>query len=189
MSKTKGTKRGKRRALRQGDLDGLCGVYSVVNACRRLVPEIDSDGASWLFSRLMRSLRKVGANPSHAIVTGVGRSAVIALLHQAIAAIEGKYDVKLAVRRLPRAQRQIKRLDELWAVLARTISSGKVAILGLGGNTSHWTVAVTVTAKQIRLFDSSRMKVLRRADCSIAETSKRTAIPPSYVIVVSRREE
>jgi hypothetical protein len=188
MTRRRGKKRRRRRRpYRQGDLDGLCGVYSIINAARALCTEIDANGATWLFGRLMQSLRKAGPKPSYAVATGIGRGALIALLRDAMACIEHEYGVTLTARRLPEAQRQIRRLDDLWQTLADAISPTSVAVLGLGGKNSHWTVAVKISAKQIKLFDSSRMGVLRRADCSIREIATHTAIAPAYVIVVTRK--
>ncbi len=180
-------RRRQRRAYRQGDLDGLCGVYSVVNAVRALCPEIGRDAAAWLFAELMQSLREAGANPSRAISGGIGRSTLMALLREAASCIENEYEVALKVLRLPQPLRKTKKLDELWVALAEMISPTTVAILGLGGNQSHWTVAVKVSDKQITLFDSSRMGALRRSHCTLRSGSAiRTAIPPMHVIVVSR---
>ena len=41
-----------RQPYRQGDLDGLCGVYSAVNAVRALCPEVDHDTAGCLFETM-----------------------------------------------------------------------------------------------------------------------------------------
>ena len=180
-------KRRRWRAFRQGDLDGLCGVYSVVNAVRSLCPEIRRDAAAWLFAELLQSLLEAGANPSRAVSSGIGRATLIALLREAASSIENEYDVTLTFRRLPLPLRQTKKLDVLWVALSKAISSTTVAILGLGGTQSHWTVAVKVSDKQITLFDSSRMVVLRRSDCSVREMATRTAIAPAYVIVVTRK--
>ena len=185
----RGKRQRARRPYRQGDLDGLCGVYSVVNAVRALCPEVDGDGAAWLFDKLIQSLRKAGANPSIAVAGGVGRGEVESLIRAAIACVDDEYDIALTVRRLPRALRQTKRLDELWQTLATAISPSAVAILGLGGKQSHWTVAVQVSANQLRLFDSSSMGVLRRSDCTVGKGTKRTAIPPTHVILIARKKQ
>ena len=60
-----------RTPYRQGDLDGLCGVYSAVNAIRALCPEIDTDDAGWLFDHLIQQLPKAGANVSSAVANGI----------------------------------------------------------------------------------------------------------------------
>ena len=61
---TKRAARGRRRQpYRQGDLDGLGGVYSAVNAVRALCPEVDDDAASCIFEALLLALPKVDADP------------------------------------------------------------------------------------------------------------------------------
>ena len=57
----------------QGDLDGLCGVYSAVNAMRALCPEVDDDAAGWIFEALLLALPKVEANPAATVAWGLGR--------------------------------------------------------------------------------------------------------------------
>ena len=53
-----------RQPYRQGDLDGLCGVYSAVNAVRALCPEVDDDAAGCIFEALLLALPKVDADPA-----------------------------------------------------------------------------------------------------------------------------
>ncbi len=59
---------------RQGDLDGLCGVDSAVNAIRALCPEVDTDDAGWLFDHLIQQLPKSGANVTSAVANGDGQN-------------------------------------------------------------------------------------------------------------------
>ena len=70
---SRGGRRRGRQPYRQGDLDGLCGVYSIVNAVRALCPELDQDGAEWLFAHLMQALSKQGVDLSIAVASGIGR--------------------------------------------------------------------------------------------------------------------
>ena len=69
----RGGRRPARRPYRQGDLDGLCGVYSVVNAVRVLCPELDQEGAEWLFAHLLQSLNESGVDLPIAVASGIGR--------------------------------------------------------------------------------------------------------------------
>lgn len=62
-------KRRRRRPYRQGDLDGLCGLYSTVNAVRVLCPEVDTEAAGALFATLMQGLNEAGA-AAEDVVTG-----------------------------------------------------------------------------------------------------------------------
>ena len=94
----------------------------------------------------------------------------------------------MTMNRLPIDFRRTSDLDALWAWLRRPVSPACVAVLGLGGRNSHWTVAVQVTPSQIRLFDSSRMGVLRRKRCTVGKAVNRTAISPVHVFLIARRD-
>ena len=177
-----------RKPYRQGDLDGLCGVYSAVNAVRFLCPEVDGTTASWLFEALMQALPKVEADPATTVTSGVGRRQLAHLLKRAIGHVGDEMDIRLTATRLPDRLRQTRSLDELWVWLGRRVSPKCVAVLGLGGRYSHWTVTVEVTPSQIRLFDSGTMGVLRRRSCTVGKAVKRTAISPVHVFLIARKE-
>jgi hypothetical protein len=98
------------------------------------------------------------------------------------------YEIPLTATRLPKHVRQTKALRKFWQALDSSISPGRVAVLGLGGRDSHWTVAVGVTAHQIRLFDSGRLSVLRRSQCAVGKVGAGYAIPPSQVLIIGRGE-
>jgi hypothetical protein len=176
------------RPHRQGDLDGLCGVYSVVNACRSLCSEIDTDTASWLFDHLMQSLDLPDSAPLALVTGGIGRRQLSKLIKAAIDYVDDAYEIPLAMARLPKPLRQSSSLDDLWRALAEVVTPGRVAVLGLGGRENHWTVAVGVTSHQIRLADSGRLCVLRRSQCTVGKATKRYSVPPSHVFLIERRE-
>ena len=66
----RGKRKGAQRAYRQGDLDGLCGVYSVVNALQAVAPELDAKLSARLFRNLVRCLRGRSREPLAVIVAG-----------------------------------------------------------------------------------------------------------------------
>lgn len=174
------------RPFRQGDLDGLCGVYSIVNAIRVLCPEVDQAAAEWLFSKLMRALAELGADPETAITEGVERVHLARLTRCAIRCMADEYEIGLTVSRMPKSLRQSTNLQELWTWLEERISPTSVAILGLGGRHDHWTVAVGVTAQQVRLFDSGEIKVLRRRNCTVGRAAWRCSISPVHLFLIKR---
>ena len=195
-----------RQPYRQGDLDGLCGVYSAVNAVRALCPEVDHDTAGCLFETMLLALPKVDTDATTTVSWGVGHRAEGAsptrrqlehLLKKATGHVGDELDIKLTVARLPDRLRHTRNLDALWGWLARRVSPSCrrrvsdttcVAVLGLGGRHSHWTVAVQVTPSQIRLFDSSRMGVLHRKRCTLGKAVNRSTILPVHVFLIARRD-
>ena len=177
-----------RQPYQQGELDALCGVYSVVNAVRALCPEVDHDAASWLFDDLMQALPKVEANPAATVAWGLGRRQIEHLIKKAIAYVGDELDIAMTMNRLPVDFRRTSDLDALWTWLRRQVSPACVAVLGLSGRHAHWTVAVQVTPSQIRLFDSSRMGVLHRRHCTVAKANTRTGISPAHIFLITRRD-
>ena len=184
------TLRGRRRGLRpfhQGELDGLCGVYAVINAVRALCPELTADDAAWIFGSLISVLAKAGTDAVEATTYGIERAEVGRLLRWTRAHVLDEYGVGLTVRRLPRPLRHQVGLATLWQALARAITPSSVAVLGLAGRQSHWTVAIGVTPRQIRLFDSCKMRVLHRRHCRAGRANLRNGISAPCVFIIKRR--
>ena len=158
------------------------------DAVRALCPEVDDDAASCIFEALLLALPKVDADAATTVSWGVGRRQLEHLIKKAIGYVGDELDIRLTVTRLPDRLRKTRNLDALWGWLGRRVSPKCVAVLGLGGRHSHWTVAVQVTPSQIRLFDSSRMGVLRRKRCTVGRAVNRTAISPVHVFLIARRD-
>jgi hypothetical protein len=175
------------RPYRQGDLDGLCGVYSIVNAVRVICPEVDGDTAEDMFDVLMQKLLRTEDNPSMAVTWGIGRRTMTHLVTEAITYVLDEFDIRLRTQCLPKSVQQVGTLGRLWDHLERTISPRRVAILGLGGKHSHWTVAVKVTPLRIRLCDSDQISFLQRRRCTIARAAKQHSIRPHHVFLIERR--
>ena len=186
---SRGGRRRGRQPYRQGDLDGLCGVYSIVNAVRALCPELDQDGAEWLFAHLMQALSKQGVDLSIAVASGIGRVELGRLVRTAVAYIDAELEIRLTVKRLPKALRLTSNLGELWQAFEASLSPGCVAIIGIAGIHSHWTIAAQVTARQVRLYDSGRIAVLRRGRCTVGKAANRHGIPPKHVFLIARQSK
>ena len=174
------------RPFRQGDLDGLCGVYSVVNAIRVLCPELDRDDFEWLFDHLMQSIGKAGADPAVSVAGGIGQRVFAALVREAIRQLAAEYDISLLSQRLPKRLRRSTTLAGFWRLLAARLSPTCVAVLGTEGYRAHWTIAVHATTRQIRLFDSGQMQVLRRGDCTVGKAANRTGISLPHAFLIER---
>lgn len=187
VTRRQAAKRRLPRPYRQGELDGLCGVYSTINAVRTLCPEIDKTAAVYLFETLVYALPDAGIDTTSALVSGIGRSALALIIKSAIAHIRSEHDIELMVRRLPQDLRRSGDLHGLWTWLAERVSPERVAILGLGGRESHWTVAVEVTRHQIKLLDSGSMGVLRRKQCTVGRAATRYSVSPVQVFLVDRK--
>lgn len=191
MTKLRRNRRARKRRpprhYKQGDLDGLCGLYSTVNAIKVLCPEIRGEASADLFDHLMRSLRKAGANPAAVVGGGLEDDALPKVIHRALDFVAVVHGIRLKLGRLPRAVRESNTIDALWAGLLEAISPSCVAVIGFDGRDSHWTVAVGATAQQLKLFDSGSMRVLRRRQCTTRRSSTRYVLATAFVFLIRRR--
>ena len=177
-----------RKPYRQGDLDGLCGVYSVINAVRYLCPELDAESAELLFGQLMYRMLTTARDPGNAVVWGIGRLMVMRLVREAALMMMDDFDITLKARWLPKRYRNGVARDQLWQALEKHMSGAAVAIVGIAGKHSHWTVVSKVSPTSMRLFDSGQLKALPRSRCTVRPTVKRHQIFGMYVVVIERCE-
>ena len=137
------------KPLRQGDLDGLCGVYAILNALQWLLPKArDTDYLTKLFDKTIgkiytiENIRDGGEEPELRDVFQFVRRHV---------ARDFKVDMKLTAP-FARAD-DFKRPDQAMQSVFDT-EKGGVFVFGFEGFDSHWTVARGLTANEVILFDS-----------------------------------
>jgi hypothetical protein len=174
------------KAYRQGRLDGLCGVYALINALRLLCPRLDEDDCERAFCALIRARARQTASPLAVISGGLSRRELLRLigLWQRFAAKE--FGITLTVSRLKASEPTLR---GIWRGLCRALDGKSVAILGLDGVERHWTVAYAATLRTLRVADSSGLTVIFRAQCTVGRTSLRHRLRPSGVLVVGRGED
>lgn len=156
--------------FRQGDLDGLCGVYAVVNAVRlvlqthgRIRRELYNDFYQQLVDEVDRLYGFGKVSQDGMSTREIGR-----LLRQASTVARSCLGYDLEIRRplLSRRRQSIKRaVDHLSLELKLP---GTALLLGLEGKYSHWTVAHRITRTFILLHDSAGFKRLSIRDCRMA---------------------
>jgi hypothetical protein len=171
--------------FQQGDLDGLCGVYAVLNAARILCPEIDDDYCDELFAVVLEKLAKSLKKPMRAVVNGTSRPHIALMVKAAAAEIERDLEIKLKATGLKTPKKKVA-LPQLWEALQEEIGSGAVVILALSGRRDHWTVAYHMSDRTIRLADSNSLKVILRSHCTLRPTRQRTRILPGETLLLTR---
>lgn len=173
------------RPRRQGELDGLCGVYSVINAVRLLCPEMNKYDEEALFGILIASLARRRIRLASAVTLGLDIRTLRAIARIACRHIENETGIRLKVRR---PQRCRYRLGSFWQVLRTELGKGNIAIFGMWGRRAHWTVAYKITEKSIRLVDSDNLKLLRRSRCTLRSTQTLCQFYPEDTIILSRQD-
>ena len=148
----------------QGDYDGLCGLYCIINAIRLVMAphrELKRNELRALFVAGVRFLQRRGSLPN--------------AVHSCVRERDWP---KLATRIVSKAQRLTLRpivlerpglsddepIDETLRLIERMIISGKAPCVFLRGKSRHYSVVSGYTAISLRLFDSyGYRRVLRRS--------------------------
>ncbi len=184
----------------QGELDGLCGLYAIINAMKLLalsqkIEFTDASGAV-LFRRLARYLDTRNKMPD-ALWDGTTYTHVKDFLAVARVFMKRQYGLDLVYRQLAR-KGQVVRKDVFWRFLDSALkgdgvyhfplesSKNRVALVGLGHPLPHWTVAYRVTQRSLKLIDSGRRFTLKYVDCTLGEKQpNRWAIEPEHTFVIA----
>lgn len=150
----------------QGGLDSLCGVYSIINATRKVI-QINRDQASGLFEDIMgfldekRRLRRV-------MIEGISLHDISKILNNIIKA---KYSIE---SKAPFWHFPDTALDLFWNEMMNHCGEENTSILiGIGGVYEHWTVVESVSYDQIRLFDSDKIRRFNRNRCTTQKTTQK----------------
>ncbi len=171
------------KPYRQGRLDGLCGVYALINALRLLCPRLDEDDCERAFCALIQAHARQAASPLTVIHGGLSRRELVQLIGvwQRFAAREFGITVTVHRLRVPEPS-----LRGLWRGLCRALDGTSVAIVGLDGVERPWTVTHAATPRTLRVTDSSGLRTIIRSHCTVRRTRVRYQLRPSEVLVVRR---
>lgn len=169
--------------LQQGALDGLCGVYAIINAVR-LLRSLSRDDSIKLFEALMVALGRRRQSLAKVVTGGIAPSTLRHLLRIATDFARRDLGMTLSVKQLSEVGSKY-RLSTLWQQLRSHLDAGCVIVLGLKGVHRHWTVACATTQKHIKLFDSDGIKILRRSRCTTGHAVKRHGIVPAELFILT----
>ncbi|ATF16813.1 hypothetical protein [Phaeobacter gallaeciensis] len=173
------------KASAQGSLDGLCGIYSIINACDLMLGgKLDYDYRSKLFCKLTNLLDD-GRPIGDIIFDGIDFRAIGKLIDVASRTLA--LDHKVAIERTVAWKSKKGQLARFWADLSNYVApaEGRTAILGLEGKHYHWTVIERVTENQLKLADSDELSRLNKANCSLDETKIHQLLPTQTYLLKS----
>ncbi len=184
----------------QGELDGLCGIYAIINAMKILAMSrgkdfTDSDGAK-LFKDMVKYLDARNLMPQ-ALWDGTSIQHVRDFLHSARRFMRKQYGLEIVHKVLAR-RGEITRKDVFWRVLDAALSNdpsynfkhktehARVALIGLGHPQPHWTLAYGVSPRSINLIDSgSNIRLsYTRSTVGVSQPGK-WMIEPEHTIVIA----
>ena len=160
--------------FQQGNLDGLCGIYALINAIRlATADQLHLSNNEWMgvFGCLLAKVdQHTGA--TDLMTGGIGTRRLIALTRYAIDHMANHHGIELTMSRpLIDLQRPSRR--RLVAELRRLIGQpGSAVLIGLGGLLNHWTVVCSVGHRSLGLFDSSGLHPIRIDHCRTRHEKK-----------------
>ncbi len=159
-------------ALEQGHLDGLCGIYSVINALR-LAAEHADDSHSWLrtalhdgwvevlFSHLVRKALKK-RRPSDFVYAGLNTANVARLIGDAGIWLNEFFELELTVRRPFYHRADAPLMTRCEAIAEHLAKPATAAIVGTADPWNHWTVVARVEPRRLALVDSGGLSYTPR---------------------------
>lgn len=172
---------------RQGELDGLCSIYSAINALRLAlhgVAPLSNSRAKELFEQGAVYLeRKDGLSDTVASGTSTRRwHGIVRRLARHVST------ATIAVELEQPGLGSKPTSDETIAWIEASIGQGKPVLIHLeGGSIDHFSIVAGLTLTRLQLFDSGPQRFLKRASCIGPKSYYR--IPPKALlrIAVSRR--
>ncbi|MFI5015436.1 MAG: hypothetical protein ACHQAY_24130 [Hyphomicrobiales bacterium] len=149
----------------QGQIDGLCGLYAIVNAFQCLFPGTFTDDDAW---ELMVKLCEAIAPRFPAVIwkgAGVEDTVMLFKAAQDYARQAKHLKGEIAVTR-PFAKRKVERVQDFWTEIGAWLDEGvrsdkkRVAFVGIGHPDNHWTVVTRKSERSVTFFDSWELKRL-----------------------------
>ena len=149
------------RPYTQGALDGLCAIYSIVNASR-IISDMGDEESKALFKNILAYLEESEEDIRKVLTEGIGLTTLGGILRNVTTE-------EIKNRAMPFKHHPEASLTEFWNEMMSFLNSGekKAILIGLGGHLwDHWSIVHAITDRQIYFFDSYKLKTLPRSRCS-----------------------
>lgn len=166
-------------AIRQGSIDCLCGVYSVLNATELVVGKHkfnqklngDISHKRALFEALIGHLSKKNIL-EYALTVGIDKIDVKGgLLDIAVKSVKKHHQLKMRIKTA--FSEQHESLDDFWEKITSHLQhENACAVINLSGRLEHWTCVKEITPDRLVLADSSGVRYLYRHHCTIGTEEK-----------------
>lgn len=164
----------------QGQLDGLCGVYSIINSAR-IINNFDHKYCESVFREIVNFLT-LEYSFSKIMTQGVN----INIIGHIINDIENL----CLIKEMPLRNEKRLPLPLFWSSMQNHLAEPNRAILlGLGGVYNHWTVTHQISDRRMVLFDSAHLKHLNKYKCTTQRLNEhyRHILKPKYTYYLRSR--
>lgn len=155
------------KPYQQGSLDGLCGLYSIINALRLVTGHRGRKHSMHLLDQLVSALNAKYA--STAFINGTTTPDLSYLLNHVISS-------GIPIKKTKPFHKNDKlSLPDFWREVQRFLSAKSRAVITTfeTPSLSHWTVVQSAFNKKFVLFDSDGMICLYRSRCTTYEMRKK----------------
>lgn len=171
------------KAWQQGHFDGLCGIYSLLNAVDHLHGRFSEDDCSKLFEFLIKA---GGDLFPKAVYDGLDFEPLCGIARQLPAYLADHSEIVLATPYV--ASEAPETAEAFFTDLAGHITGRRaVAVIGLGQPWDHWTVVSEVMPKSIRFVDSYGIKRFNRSVFSLVEGADVIEVDFRQTIIIERK--
>jgi len=169
----------------QGGLDGLCAIYSIVNAAR-IISDIPDSKAKLLFRRILEYLEQE-RDLSRVLCEGIGLTTIGSILRDVVEDL-------IPHRSMPYKNQPNTPLDDFWSEMMRFLDEGdkRAILICLSGPMwDHWSIVNEITARQIRFFDSHKLRRLNRTRCTTTRSTSRRphVLCPTHTYFLSMKPQ
>lgn len=163
------------RPLRQGELDGLCGLYSIINALRLAIypkrlrkPEI-----KLLFEAGLRALATT-RRLRVIVVDGMGDETWARMADAVLSQLELSHGQRLTLDDLL-AEGRVQSMTDAHRSIRQNLRVGRPVIVTLEGSYDHWTVLSSDTKSRYYLFDSWGYRWVGANNVALADDAQEAA--------------
>ena len=160
------------KPYQQGNLDGLCGAYAVINAVRLISNKLNTEECQEILLTILRFQIK-RRKSVYFMIHGLNRTKITTILKQII---RPGFDITYTT---PFSKRQNLYLSELYESLFVYLNGDckRCAIICFETKSyGHWTVVESITANRLNLFDSMGRHFINRKHCTTTEITPHTPI-------------
>jgi hypothetical protein len=147
-------------------MDGLCGIYSAINALRLIEKRVSLNECYELTYEWLTVLQKRKGNLVNIVTDGM----YIRDLNFVLTLMCNQFGIE---KYRPFFRQKDVPLDDFWSSMEQFFAEGNSRAVIIGyyrfDANGHWSVADKVSDRSIRLFDSFGGKYLRKANCTTLE--------------------
>lgn len=175
--------------FQQGEFDGFCGIYALINALRLVLAEahpLSRTECEILFRHAVRFLEnkhKLGVCTRSGMSLRVWRP----LATDLVRAASDMVSLPLRIERQCSPRVDVPWPHVLWR-LRSLIDEQSAVLLVLEGAYRHYTVVSGYSEHRLRLFDSAGFAWINVASCSTpsSDVTARHLIPPASLVIIGR---